>query len=96
MPTLETTIRPTFARVKDRFVLTGIEAEQNPKGQAANAQQFLFKIEYREVQGLELPTIVNMKHRDGSSIHLMFTNCQAKKNVTPAARDETVTSWPTP
>jgi TonB family protein len=89
---LEATVRPTFAGPKDGLVLAGYEYMQNSTVQPDKSQQFSVKIEYQEVQGLKLPSVMNIVEPLGAAkleIHLMFNDCQAKKDVNLTAADQT-------
>jgi|NGEPerStandDraft_6_1074524.scaffolds.fasta_scaffold19342_2 TonB family protein len=96
-PNLEATLHPTFARLKDGFVLVGYKYEQNSKGQSGNPQQFSVNIEYREMRGLELPSTVNVVEPLASAkleTHLMFTDCQAKMMSPKSVIEEPTSAVP--
>ena len=76
----DATLHPQWSPSSNGLVLAGYEA--NYKGTSSDPMKLSVQIEYREVEGLSLPSIVNAQvpiAAGNVSIRLVFLNYQVKK-----------------
>lgn len=79
-PEFDATLRPQWSASSNGLVLTGYEA--NYKGATSEALKVSVRVEYREVEGLSLPSTVNAEVPFAAghvSIRLAFLDYQVKK-----------------